>query len=86
MNEQGALDVMFEVAPMDWWRFVPCEVCRADRGEACMMGGASWPMPARQPHAPRRRAAWFLHATLWLIREGYADDMIGNSGDRQTSA
>lgn len=68
---------MFDVAPKDWWRFMPCEVCNCYRGEECKKGGGAWPEPLGRPHARRYRAGLDLHGCLWLIRMGYADDVLG---------
>lgn len=63
-----ALTRMNNVAPMNWWRFMPCATCYASRGVDCA---------AHRPHSARVRAGTKLHATLWLLTNGYADDVLG---------
>ena len=71
-----AVTEMMQVPPCDWWRFVPCRLCRALRGESCVKGGAAWPEPSVTAHSDRRRAGLLLHGTLWLICNGYAGDVL----------
>lgn len=72
----GALDTMFEVAPRDWWQFVPCATCNARRRENCQM----WNGNARVRHVGRYRSGLVLHGTLWLLRQ-YPQDVVGEVGD-----
>lgn len=75
-----ALAQMFDVAPRDWWRFVPCSTCNASRLQRCQMGGMSFGL-ARQPHAARVASARVLHGTLWLLANGFKDDVLGEMED-----
>lgn len=73
---------MLETAPNGWWRYVPCPTCRANRGEPCLMGGWSWPSPARNPHAQRLHDAHVLHRTIWLLTNGHTDDVLTERTER----
>lgn len=74
-----ALAAMFDVRPIDWWRFVPCSTCNSKRQEPCRKGGDSWPEVANQTHIARIRAGLLLHGTLWLIANGHAADVLGEA-------
>ena len=76
------LATMLDVAPRDWWRFVPCRTCRARRQEGCRQGGWSWPTPAHQPHAARVEVGLTLHATIWLLAN-HPGDVLGESADSE---
>ena len=65
----------------DWWRFVPCSTCNnTHRGDPCRWGGSRWG-EERPPHAARRRAAWLVLGTLWLLRN-YPEDLLLSGNPR----
>lgn len=66
------LRAMFDEAPQDWWRFVPCGTCNSDRQEPCQAAMG----PARGPHASRIAVARVLHGTLWLLTNGFQSDVL----------
>ncbi|UIU47083.1 hypothetical protein [Microcystis phage MinS1] len=65
---------LFDHPPVEWWRFVPCGTCNTRTSTPCQATDG----PARRPHAARTRAARQLHATLWLLTHGFADDVLGS--------
>lgn len=70
----GALKVMFDVAPRDWWQYVPCGVCNARRQQLCRAHDGR----RVRPHVARVRAGLLLHGTLWLLRE-HPQDVVGEA-------
>lgn len=70
------LERMFAEAPRDWWRFVPCGYCNQGRQEPCIQGGWGTGL-AHRPHAARVRSGQVLHGTLWLLANGFQDDVLG---------
>lgn len=69
----STIDELFDVAPRDWWQFVPCGYCNARRQESCQ----GFDGPARAPHVGRVRVAQVLHGTLWLLTNGFEADVLG---------
>ena len=72
-ERMNGIDQLFDVVPRDWWQFVPCGYCNARRQEPCQRFDG----PARAPHARRVRVARVLHGTLWLLRNGFVEDVLG---------
>jgi hypothetical protein len=58
-----AIARMFDEAPCEWWRFVPCGVCNATRQHECQTVDGL----RKRPHVSRRRSGLLLHGTLWLL-------------------
>lgn len=75
MPEAAAMDLtaLFDEAPRDWWRFVPCKECNANRQRSCRDVHFN---RKKSPHVVRYRLGLALHATLWLLAN-FPDDVLG---------